>query len=282
VTPTVSIVCVTHNRREHALRCLESCVSQTYPQLEIVVFVNPSGDGTEDAIAERFPELPQIRAHRNIGFFPALNLTIANTSGKYVMTVDDDARFVSNDAIAHLVAALESDPDLAAVTCNLEGPTERPITGGDRYVHVFTTGFTMMPRRAFTEWVGYYPDLFFRGGGETFMCSALWDSGKRVKRLEHVRMYHARTGDGRTQSLWQFHALRSQLLCAIMREPWFLIAPSLSSKMARSFARAAAERHLHIWAAACCSTLWHLRAALRLRKPISWTTQRLLWRLRRA
>jgi GT2 family glycosyltransferase len=276
----VSIVCVTHGRREHVVRCLESCEAQDYPRLETIVVVNPSGDGTEAAIAARFPSVRLIRTPRNIGFFPGLNLGIANASGDYVMTVDDDAYFLSRSAIAELAGALGRDPTLGAVTCSLEGPTETPADG-DRYVHLFTTGFTMLPRRAFTEWVGYYPDLFFRSAGETYMCTALWDAGLRVKRLARVRMYHARTPQARPDVEFRFHALRSQVLCALMRDPWYLLAPSLASKAARSLLAHARAGQLGTWARAWASAVAHAPAALGLRRPISWKTQRLIWRLRR-
>lgn len=256
-------------------------MAQAWPDLEVVVFVNPAGDGTEEAIAKMFPAVRIMRSHRNLGFFPALNLAIANTSGEYVMTMDDDSWFVAANAIAQMVGEFERDRALGAVTCNLEGPTETPIVGGDRYVHLFTTGFTMLPRRAFTEWVGYYPDLFFRSAGETYMCAGLWDRGLRVKRLENVRMHHARTLDARPDGEFRFHALRSQILCAFMRDPWYLLGPGLLSKSLRSLGDHARPGRLGIWMRAWLSAFANLPAALRLRRPISWRTQKLLWRLRR-
>lgn len=279
MTALVSIACVTYHRREHVLNCLASCVSQNYPRIEIVVVVNPAGDGTEEAIAREYPQARMIRTHRNRGFFPALNLAVANCSGDYVMTVDDDAYFLETDAIARLVAAFAEEPELGAATCNLEGPSETPVKD-DCYVHLFTTGFTMLPRKVFTEWVGYYPDMFFRSGGETYVCAALWDKGRRVKRLAGVRMYHARTMDGRSVRDWTFHGLRSQILVTIMRAPWAVVAPSLASKWCKSVVQYARWGHLATWAHSWLSVLACLPEALRMRDPIRWRTQKLLWRLR--
>jgi len=278
--PLVSIVCVTHGRRAHVLRCLESCVRQDYAPLEIIVFVNGSDLETERAIASSFPNVRRLTAQRNVGFFPALNLAIADARGEFIMTVDDDAWFMSPDAIGRLVAAFEREPGLGAVTCNLEGPSERPVEGGDRYVHLFTTGFTMMPRRVFTEWIGYYPDLFFRSAGETFMCTALWDQDRPVKRVHNVRMFHARTMDARPTAEWYYHGLRSQILCGLMRDPWYLVPAGLVSKASRSFVHGARLGMLSTWCRAWAGAARHTPAALRLRRPISWKTQRRLWRLR--
>lgn len=275
----VSILCVTYNRRDLALRCLKSCVEQDYPDLEIVVVVNPSGDGTEEAVSQAFPQVKILRTHHNIGFFPALNFAIANSRGEYLMMVDDDAYFMDPHAIRNLTTEFEKEPNLGAVTCNLEGPNETPFEGPDRYIETFTTGFTMLPRKVFTEWVGYFPDLFFRSAGETYLSTRLWELGRPVKRLAGVRMYHEKAMQGRSDRDWKFHALRSQILCSIMRDPWFLVPLSLLSKGLKSFFSYLSQGHIGIWIHAWLSAFSHLPAALRLRLPIRWETQRRLWDL---
>ena len=181
MTPLVSIVCVTHNRRDLVLRCLESCVGQDYPGIEILAVVNGSNDGTEEAIQRGFPQVKIIRTHTNLGIFPALNLAIANTTGDYIMTVDDDAHFMDSNAITMLVNAFENEPILGAVTCNLEGPTETPINGRDLYVHSFPAGFTLLPKKVFTDWVGYYPDIFFVTRGRRIYPQRSGTSGDRSR-----------------------------------------------------------------------------------------------------
>jgi GT2 family glycosyltransferase len=278
VMPRVSIICVTYNRRDFTLSCLDSCVRQTYPNLEIIAFVNPSGDGTEQAIAERFPQVRMYTAHCNIGFFPALNLSIANASGEYIMTVDDDARFIDPDAVERLIEAFQREPELGAVTCNLDGPSETPIAGHDRYVHLYTTGFTMVPREIFTA-ISYYPDLFWLSGGESVMCADLWERGYRIKRLAGVRMYHARAMQGRFQG-WEDDSIRCQALYAVMREPWWILVPSLTSKFARSFVQLARVGRPGGWVRTWIRVAGEIPEALRSRRSIRWKTQRMLWKLR--
>lgn len=280
MNPLVTIICVTHNRRNLVFQCLDSCVRQDYPNLEILVVVNGSTDGSEQAIRRGFPQAKIISTHTNLGIFPALNLAIANASGDYIMNVDDDAHFIDCCAISELVKAFEESPILGAVTCNLEGPTEAPLNGGDRYVHCFPAGFTLLPKRVFTEWVGYYPDIFFRDAGETYISTALWDLGRPIKKLCQVRMYHWRALEGRSDRDWKFHGLRSQILVTLMREPWYLVPASLFSKWCRSLVHCIRWGHFLTWVYAWWSVLFYVVDALRLRRPISWRTQRLLWWLR--
>ena len=171
---------------------------------------------------------------------------------------------------------MQREPELGAVTCNLEGPTESPIAGADRYVHLYTTGFTLMPRKVFTEWIGYYPDGMF-AGGESFMCADLWDRGWRVKRLADVRMYHAKTMHGR-YGAWVEDTYRSQARYALEKEPLPLVLPSLASKFVRSLAQAWRAGRLGAWVRIWGEVVAGSPGAL---SPIRWSTQRLLWRLRR-
>jgi GT2 family glycosyltransferase len=275
-TPLVSIVCVTHGRSEFLLHCLESCLEQDYPRLQIIVLLNPADETTEAAIRQSMSGVCIVRTHRNVGFFPGLNLAIVNADGDYIMTVDDDAYFLSHDVLSRMVKAFTDEPQLGALTCNLEGPKETTYSGEDRYVHVFKTGFTMVPKRVFTEWVGYYPDVFFRSAGETFLCTALWEMGKRVKCLIDARMYHETAMQGRSDWDWKFHGMRSQALCVVMREPWGIVPLSLFSKFVKSFIKFVRWGHFKTWFVAWWSVLLHLNEAFHLRRPVSWKTYKLL------
>ena len=277
--PRIAILCVTHGRRDMVRQCLESCSRQDYPNKEAVVIINPSDAAAEEAVKAAFSGVKVIRTHRNLGFFPALNLALANTEAEFVMIVDDDAWFIDDDALSTLMAEFESNSRLGAVTCNLEGPTETPISGGDEYIQVFTTGFTMMPRLVVTEWVDYFPDMFFRSAGETFLCTQLWEQGRPVKRLERVRMFHALAAKGRYTRDWHFFGIRSQVLCTLMREPLALLFPSLLSKFLKSFAQSVTRGEPGIWCHAWLSAFTLAGEALKYRRPVSMRTRYLLSRL---
>ena len=282
LAPRIAVLCVTHGRPELVKKCLLSCAKQDYPNFEIVVVVNPVDSRTEQTVREVVPADKIILTHRNLGFFPALNIALANTEADYVMIVDDDAWFLQDNALTLLLEEFRRMPILGAVTCNLEGPCETPITGGDRFIRVFTTGFTMMPRKVVTEWVSYFPDLFFRSAGETFLCTLLWEQGRPIKRVEHVRMYHALAQVGRSTQDWYFYGIRSQVLCAIMREPAGWLLPVLISKFAKSFVFMLKRKSLRIWFHAWISSMFHFGDAWRLRRPVSASTRRLLAALDRA
>lgn len=277
--PSVAVLCVTHGRPALVKTCLQSCARQDYENFEIVVVINPADAVTEQSVIAAAPSARIMRTHRNLGFAPVLNIAIASIDADYIMFVDDDAWFLADDALSRLVDEFRRDPSLGAVTCNLEGPHETPITGGDRYIRAFTTGFTMIPRAAVTDWVGYFPDIFFRASEESFLCAKLWQQGRPVKRVEAVRMHHAFAQQGRSTRDFWFHAIRSQVLCAIMREPAGWLLPVLASKFIKSFIQCARQGHLLIWLHAWASSLVNAPDALRRRDPVSPAARRLLARL---
>lgn len=274
--PRIAIICVTHGRPVMLRRCLESCVSQDYENKEILVVTNPVDPLSEAAVSSVAPTARIIRTHRNLGIFPAFNLGIANTDADYLMIVDDDAWFLVSNTLSQLYQALQNDPQLGAVTCNLEGPNETPITGGDRYIRVFTLGFTLISRKLLVDQVGFVPDLFFRDAGESYICDWLWELRRPVKRLENQRMHHALALKGRSMWAWRFYGIRSQVLCAVMREPGALLGPVLVSKFFRSLVQRAKTFEIGVWLHAWLSSLLNIPGAWKFRRPVSRSTRRLL------
>lgn len=45
--PLVSIAIITYNQKEYLRECIESCLSQDYPNIEIVIADDCSTDGTQ-------------------------------------------------------------------------------------------------------------------------------------------------------------------------------------------------------------------------------------------
>jgi GT2 family glycosyltransferase len=256
-------------------------LDQNLENVELVIIDNASTDHTAEVIRREFPHAKVIRTHRNIGFFPALNLAIANALGEFLMTVDDDAFFQQPDALSRIVAAFRTDPTLGGVTCNIEGPREAPPTPVDRYVHTYKTGFAMLPSRVFTEWVGYYPDAFFRSGGESYVASALWDQGRPFVQLSDVSIYHAQSLQSRSSWDWSFYGTRSQILVTLMRDPWCVIPLRLMGKFLRGFQHSIRRGQFFAWAAAWSNVWLYLPYAWRLRRPVRFETYRRLKRLQR-
>jgi GT2 family glycosyltransferase/glycosyltransferase involved in cell wall biosynthesis len=92
--PSVSIVIVTWNNLEYTKLCLESLVEGTfYPDCELVIVDNASGDGTVAWIETLPPERIPIRLLRNEtnrGFAAAVNQGLAAATGEVLIILNND------------------------------------------------------------------------------------------------------------------------------------------------------------------------------------------------
>jgi glycosyltransferase involved in cell wall biosynthesis len=91
VTPTVSVVIPTHNRRELLLRTIHSVLAQEAIDFEIVVVDDGSTDGTSHAV--RFLNDRRVRLLRNerpVRVAAARNIGAEAATGSWIALLDDD------------------------------------------------------------------------------------------------------------------------------------------------------------------------------------------------
>ena len=115
-TARVRVVVLNYNGGPFVVRCLEHLVRTEWPAelLDLVVVDNASTDGSDAAIAERFPEVTLIQTGANLGFSGGNNAALHDLHDvDFVALVNNDA-FVEPGWLAPLVDALEADPGLGA------------------------------------------------------------------------------------------------------------------------------------------------------------------------
>ena len=278
--PFVSVIVVTHSRPQFLARCLQSIAAQSWADRELVVVLNPA-DKASESIA-RSSGAGIVRTHKNIGYFPAANLGIANSDGNLIMLVDDDAELIGAEVLARLVEVLLSAPETLVVTCNLRGPCEAPPFASSRRIFNFKSGFALYKRELFSEIAGYFPDLFFRDAGELFLANRIYEFGGVVAVAHDAWMSHAQTSQGRYRREVNFHAVRSHALLSVMQEPLAVVPLSLAAKVASTLYRIALQRRDPLaWFLGWVSFAAHVPEAARQRRAISLRTYLYTRRLRR-
>lgn len=108
MTETISIIVVTWNDREKALRCLASLQSQTWhrDRMEIIVVDDGSTDGTAEAVKHEFPDAILV-VKENSGPDNSRNFGIDRATGEIVAFIDADCTAPANWLYA-LAAGLEN------------------------------------------------------------------------------------------------------------------------------------------------------------------------------
>ena len=111
----ISIVTTVYNIENYIKRCLDSLVSQTYKNIEIIIVNDCSTDSSMDLIKSYKDKRIKIIEHKeNLGAGWARRTGIEAATGEYVITIDGDD-WISNDFIEKLVDnAKETDADIVS------------------------------------------------------------------------------------------------------------------------------------------------------------------------
>jgi glycosyltransferase involved in cell wall biosynthesis len=180
VTPDVSIVVTTRNRRHDLVRCLESCVAQASTSLEIIVYDDASSDGTADVVRRRFPGVRLIRQDDPAGYIALRNRGFSDAAGDYIVSIDDDAYFSDTATVALCRSAFEANPRLGAVAIpfiepSKPGPARAGILAGQS-VRSFI-GCAHALRKSAVLGVGGYREFFVHQGEERDLSLRMLEAG---------------------------------------------------------------------------------------------------------
>jgi glycosyltransferase involved in cell wall biosynthesis len=88
----VSIIIPTYNDENYISKCLDSVISQTYNDIEIIVIVDGATDRTESIVRQYAKKDKRINffIQENAGAGPARNYGIKKANGEYIVFVDAD------------------------------------------------------------------------------------------------------------------------------------------------------------------------------------------------
>jgi GT2 family glycosyltransferase len=265
--PRLTVVMITHNRRDEVLASLDR-LTQLPERPPIIVVDNASADGTPEAVAGRFPQVEVIAAGGNLGA-SARNLGLQRARTPYVALSDDDTWWEPG-SLAHAADLFDAHPWLAVATArvlvgpeNEEDPVCRqleqsplpcepgmpgpPLLG-------FLAGASVVRRRAVLEAGGFEP-RFFIGGEEELLAADLAAAGWWLCYVPRLVVHH-HPSPRRDAPCRRWHLVRNALWCAWLRRP-------LPSALRRTWrlARAAPweRRTWRGFAAAVAGLPWVLR-----------------------
>src|SRR6266508_190816 len=112
---SVSIVLPTYNGSRYLEESIDSCLKQTFEDIELIIVDDCSTDDTPQIVARyRDPRLRVIRHETNRKLPAALNTGFAASKGTYLTWTSDDNRYAPN-AIEVMMQALETSPEIGLV-----------------------------------------------------------------------------------------------------------------------------------------------------------------------
>lgn len=97
----ISIVIPAYNVEKYILKCVNSCLTQTYKNIEVIVIDDGSTDSTLEILNKIKNKKLQIIHKENDGVSSSRNIGIKNSNGKYITFVDGDD-YLSEDFIEYM------------------------------------------------------------------------------------------------------------------------------------------------------------------------------------
>lgn len=111
--PSVAVVILNYNGEEVLKQFLPSVLESDYPNLEIIVADNGSGDSSLEMLKEEFPEVKIIDLEENNGFAKGYNLAMETVVADYYVLLNSDVE-VSGNWIMPIIELMEKDKTIGA------------------------------------------------------------------------------------------------------------------------------------------------------------------------
>ena len=214
--PKVSVIIPTYNRAQMVCEAMDSVVTQTLQDVEIIVVDDGSTDGTGEVLAERYGDRIQYFWQENQGRAVARNRGVQAASGAYVLFLDSDDLLLPQ-SLELLSGLLDDHPEVDVVYsdgyyCDAKGrdiqriSAERPPVDHDNILEIMViTNIVVainstMVRRRCLEALGYpYFDESLRGTEDADLWLRLAAQGCRFAYLDALTCKY-RVHDGNESS----------------------------------------------------------------------------------
>ena len=119
--PKVSIILPTYNGSRYIRESIDSCLNQTYKNIELIIVDDSSTDSTPQIIRSlEDPRIRDIRNEKNQRLPRSLNIGFAAATGDYLTWTSDDNQFLP-DAIEKMLCCLQSNRDVDFVYADYYG-----------------------------------------------------------------------------------------------------------------------------------------------------------------
>jgi len=205
VTPLVSAIVVTLNRRADLPEAIESLRRQTYDNIEVIVVDNGSNDGTPQMVKESFPDVRLVELPNNTGAYHGRNVGAAAARGEILYFLDDDAT-LERSSISSIVERFSTEETLGVIVCKLidarTGLPDPQVLDQRLYLdlarpleceiylgNMIAEGITAIRRDVF-EKVGGWPAHYFRASVGKELSFRIIDAGYNIIWFPEAVAYH--------------------------------------------------------------------------------------------
>ncbi|MGD9633930.1 MAG: glycosyltransferase family 2 protein [Pirellulales bacterium] len=254
--PQLSVLVLTRNRLEALRDCIRSILGQSLADFEVVV-LDDASDGTDTAAAVKreFGD-ERVRAFRvpeQLGVSGGRNSLMQQARGEVLVSIDDDAVFTKDDALAKVEDCFAQDDSVGAVAfhvTNVVNATRTPTVPFSRAaiardpqiiarraaVSSFRGCGHAIRKRVVDRLGGYRSDMFF-GEEELDLAYRIIQAGARIVYEPEIEVEHfpmpSQVGRANGQtSVELYYHVRNRAYLAYRYLPWRYAIPYLAVWMA--------------------------------------------------
>jgi glycosyltransferase involved in cell wall biosynthesis len=124
--PKISVIISTYNRTDYLNLTIQSVLSQTYTNIEIIVIDDGTPNTNNEVLCEKFDKVKYIKIENSGGPAKPRNIGILEAKGNYIAFVDDDDLWLPTK-LERQVDILVNNPDFGLVHCYCEVIDEKGI-----------------------------------------------------------------------------------------------------------------------------------------------------------
>lgn len=234
VSPLVSVVIVTWNRKADLLEAVRSVYDQSYPNVEVVVVDNASSDGTAETLQGSYPEVKLVALEHNTGAAAGRSVGIAAATGDIVFMLDSDAS-LAPDTLSVLVHKFQGEPDVGIITCKIVNAFTGELDAwiftekdkADQDMEFLSYSFCSAGaaiRKEVIDRTGLFWDRLFIYCEEDDLSLRVWDAGYKILYWPQATVYHRESPQKRVASgKREYFDLRNSLYIYLVRYPWWML-----------------------------------------------------------
>jgi GT2 family glycosyltransferase len=246
LTARVTVIILNWNGKQFLERCLQSLLTQTFQDFEIVLVDNGSKDGSVSFLEEHYPQVRLITNQENQGFAAANNQAIRATDSEFVATLNNDTEVTPNwlgelvraaDMADNRIGAYASKMlftyragmiqsagialDRAGIAWDWRGGEEDDRTE-EESVEIFgASAGAALYRRSMLHEIGLFDEAFFAYLEDVDLAWRAQWAGWKALFVPTARVLHFHSGTGKEGSYFKnWHLGRNKIWVVAKNYPW--------------------------------------------------------------
>ncbi len=163
------------------------------PDVECVICDDGSSDETKDFVQSNYPNIKLIRNETSKGYIHNRNLMLNSSNAKYLISLDDDAHFITENILFEIENHFENNKQCGVVAFRIYWGKESPenIETDETYYRVKGfVGCGHVWRREAWKKIPNYPEWFVFYGEEDFAAFQLFKNNWEVHYLPKILVHH--------------------------------------------------------------------------------------------